>query len=170
MRTRSWIKHIPGVASLQRLVVRTLLAGEPFLHTINAGPAKGLRLQVRLPEDKALWSGTFEPAFAASLAAAVRAGDVCYDIGGYRGYLSGVLALAGASRVVIFEPLPANIAALRSLIELNCELPLQLEETAVGCVDGDIEFKIMPDGSMGKLASSHFQREQPCVSRITVQV
>src|ERR1035437_3995460 len=95
--TRHWIKHIPGVAAGQRWVVKHLLSGEPFVHVINAGPACGLRFEVTLPDDKAIWAGTFEPEFSQMLHDAVRQGDVCYDIGGYRGYMSGVFALAGAS-------------------------------------------------------------------------
>ena len=44
--------------------------------------------------------------------------------------------MAGARQVIIFEPLPDNIAQLRRFLNLNPTLPLQLEElavTVIGC-------------------------------------
>ena len=56
-RARNWIKHIPGVAGLQRYLVNRFLSGAPFVHTINSGPAAGLTFEVLLPLDKAIWAG-----------------------------------------------------------------------------------------------------------------
>jgi len=169
-RSRRWIRHIPLVALAQRWLVNNVISGEAFVHTINAGPARGLRFEVTLPEDKAIWAGIFEPEFSNALHDAVRIGDVCYDIGGYRGYMSGVFALAGASRVIVFEPLPANIVHLQRLRELNPALPLQIEELAVGKTDGQAHFKVMPDQSMGKLANSVFQATRSALHEIPVRV
>lgn len=124
---RHWIKHIPAVAGLQRMLVNHVLSGEPFIHTIKSGPAAGLRFKVTLPLDKALWAGTYESGFAGAIVREVRSGDVCYDIGGYRGYMSGAMALAGASRVFVFEPLPANQQALCRLRDLNPGLQIELK-------------------------------------------
>ena len=157
LSVRHCIKFIPGVAFLQRWLVSRVLSGEPFVHLINAGPARGLRFEVTLPLDKAVWSGTYETGFSQALHDAVKPGDVCFDIGGYRGYMSGVSALAGASRVFVFEPFPQNRAALNRLIELNPGLPVVLKGMALGNMDGSIEFKVMPDASMGKITDSPFQ-------------
>jgi FkbM family methyltransferase len=170
LAVRHGLKHIPGIALLQRWVVNRVISGEPFVHTINAGPASGLHFEVTLPDDKAIWAGTFEPEFSQVLARTVQPGDVCYDIGGYRGYMSGVFALAGAGRVIIFEPLPANIASLKRLIELNPNLPLQLEARAIGNLDGKVVFKIMPDSSMGKLEDSSFQPDKAIAGEIRVDI
>lgn len=167
---RHWIKHIPGVAAGQRWLVNRVLSGQPFVHVINAGPARGLHFEVVLPCDKAVWAGTYEAEFSAALRQGVRPGDVCYDIGGYRGYMAGVFALAGASAVVVFEPLPANIKALMRLIELNPDRPLRLERTAIGNTDGAVMFRIMPDSSMGKLAHSPFQAGLCAEEVITVPI
>ena len=129
---RTWIKYLPGIAALQRGLVSHVISGEPFLHTVNAGPAKSLRFEVTLPLDKAIWAGTYEPEFAEAIARGVKHGDVCYDIGGYRGYITGVMALAEASKVFVFEPLPMNQKALRRLCELNPKLPIELLPVAVG--------------------------------------
>jgi FkbM family methyltransferase len=169
-RSRYWIRHIPGLSLFQRWLIRCALYGDRFVHKINAGPACGLKFEVTLPEDKAIWAGTFEPEFSQALHNAVSKGDVCYDIGGYRGFISGVLALSGASRVIVFEPLPENIAALKRLAELNPSLPIQIEQKAVGKVDGKIGFKVMPDQSMGKLADSTFQAERAPSREILVHL
>ena len=157
MSVRTWIKYIPIVASLQRWLVKAVLAGEAFEHTIIGGPANGLRMAIKLPEDKALWTGTFETGFADQLRHGVRTGDVCYDVGSYRGYMAGVMALAGASKVVLFEPLPQNCQGLRRLLEMNHTLPLELQPVAIGNSNGETRFRIAADSSMGKLADSPFQ-------------
>src|SRR5579862_1597786 len=108
---RTWIKYMPGIAALQRWLVRKIISGEPFVHTLNGGPAAGLRFEVTLPLDKAIWAGTYEIEFAAAIALEVRNGSVCYDVGGYRGYMAGTMALAGASKVE--APAKAIVPAMK---------------------------------------------------------
>ena len=167
---RHWIRHIPGIAALQRWLVNGVLSHAPFLHTINAGPANGLRFEVTLPLDKAVWAGIYEPAFAEAIARDVKRGDVCYDIGGYRGYMSGVMALAGASKVIVFEPLPENQQALRKLCSLNPGLNIELRTTAIGNFDGSVLLRVMPDPSMGKLVTSTFQTDAAAVGETEVAI
>jgi FkbM family methyltransferase len=167
-RMRGWIKHLPLIALMQRWFFRRFLANREFLHVINAGPAKGLNYPVRLPEDKAIWAGTYESDFARALADAVSPGDVCYDIGGFRGFFSGVLALRGASLVVTFEPFPENCEQLRRLVQHNPGLPLQVEPLALGDRDGAVQFNVMPEASMGKIADSPFQSDAKETSVINV--
>lgn len=157
---RTRIKDWPLVGPAQRWIVSRFMGAEAFLHTVNAGPAKGLRIWIALPEDKTIWTGTYEAEFAQALAAAVKKDDVCLDVGGYRGFFSGVCALAGASVVHIFEPLPENILRIESLIGANPSLPLELHRMAIGAVVGEAEFRVMPEASMGKLSESNFQKEQ----------
>jgi FkbM family methyltransferase len=167
---RRSIKDLPIIARAQRWFFDTTLAGQSFVHVINAGPAKGLVYPVSLPQDKAIWAGTYEPRFALALASAVRRGDVCYDIGGFRGFMGGVCARAGASLVVIFEPFPANCEQIRRMAALNPGLPFRLEPTAVGDRDGNVEFRIMPEESMGKLTESPFQPGAAGAGFMTVPV
>jgi FkbM family methyltransferase len=169
-RVRHRIKHIPGIAALQRWLVARVLSGEPFVHTINAGPARGLRFEVELPLDKAIWSGTYEPEFADAISDGVKQGDVCYDIGGYRGYMSGTMALAGASKVIVFEPLPANQQALQRLCSLNPSLNIEIKPIAVGNTDGSIQLRVMADASMGKLVTSTFQSEAQAAGEIEIAI
>lgn len=156
---RQGIKDWPLIGPAQRWMTDRFLAGGSFLHTINAGPAKGLRIWIDLPEDKGLWTGAYEATFSAALSSAVQMGDVCYDVGAYRGFFSGICALAGASAVHIFEPFPPNVSRIQSLLEANPTLPLRLHPIAVGAEVGTAEFLIMPDESMGKLSGSIFQSD-----------
>ena len=162
-RIRRVIKHMPGLAATQRWLVRHCLDGQTFVHSVNAGPAAGLRFEVTLPMDKGIWTGTYEYDFTSAIVEHVQKDDICYDIGGYRGFVSGAMALAGASRVFVFEPLPVNRKALAKLVELNPELPISLLSYAISDNDGLGQFRVMPDTSMGNLADS-------CVPEATMQM
>jgi hypothetical protein len=118
------------MAPLQRRLLARFLEGREFIHTVDAGPARGLRYPITLPQDKGIWTGTYELELATRIAEVVRPGDVCFDIGGWRGFFSGVMALAGAAKVFVFEPLPANASQIRRMIKLNPELPPEKSETA----------------------------------------
>jgi len=169
-KLRLVIKGIPVVAPFQRWLVARFMAHGTFMHMVNDGPAKGLRYPVCLPQDKAIWAGIYEPAFARALAESVRPGDVCCDIGSYRGFFSGVLALAGARRVYAFDPLAENCLQIRSVIAANPELPIELFEIAVGDRAGHVDFQVMPEASMGKLASSPFQAEEHGIALMRVEM
>lgn len=145
---RGIIRSIPGVAAAQRTAINVVGRNEEFEHTIDYGPAKGLRIPIRLPEDKGFWKGTYEEGFCARLASAVKHGDVCHDIGAFRGYTAGVMALAGASEVRAFEPAPLNQRAVRRVMALNPDLPIELVEAAVGAEEGTIKITIHEDASM----------------------
>lgn len=167
---RRRVRHVPGLAALQRWLLANSGLDAPFVHLINAGPAGGTRFEISLPADKAIWSGTYEFEFAAAIAAYVPSGGICYDIGGFRGYMAAVMAARGARRVVVFEPMPANVSALERLRQLNPELPIEVLAAAVGDADGRTTFAVMPDASMGKLASSSFQADARPLEEITVEI
>jgi FkbM family methyltransferase len=167
---RPWIRNVPGIAGLQRWLVARFLSDESFVHTINVGPAAGLRFEVTLPLDKPVWAGVYETEFTTTIIEHMKPGDICYDIGGYRGYISGAMALAGALRVFVFEPLAANQRALRRLCELNPQLPIDVITVALGNIDGPALFKVMPDSSMGKLSNSLFQSNATATGEMPVTV
>ena len=156
-RLRGMIRNIPGLKQLQRQIVKKYLEGVPFIHRINAGPAKGLVYPIVLPDDKLIWIGNYEQEFSETLAAAVTPGGVCYDIGGYRGFFSGVMACQGAALVHVFEPLPSNIEQIRKMTALNPNLPITIHEVALADVTGETTFTVMPEASMGKLGQSEFE-------------
>jgi FkbM family methyltransferase len=166
---RNRIKHIPGLKQLQASVMRNYMEGKEMVVTISGGPAKGLVFPVKLPQDKQMWIGTWELDFAEALQRNVRSGWVCYDIGGYKGYYAGVMALQGASKVVIFEPMPGNIEKIRKMIGLNPSLPISLEEAAVSDSSGEAVFNLMPEETMGKLEKSAFQERDQAQQQLTVR-
>jgi len=168
-RWRGTVKRIPLVATFQRWLLARFLEGREFVHTVDAGPARGLKYPITLPEDKGIWTGTYELEFGTQVAAATRRGEPALDIGGWRGFFGGVMALAGASRVHIFEPMPANCAQIRRMIVLNPSLPIELVEAVVSASEGSLEFVLMPESSMGKLSTSTFQQENQSTQRTQVR-
>jgi FkbM family methyltransferase len=165
---RSKVKHIPVLRQLQAFIMKRYMHGKEFIATISAGPAKGLVFPVKLPQDKYMWIGTWEAAFANALHHYVQPGWVCYDIGGYKGYYAGVMALKGAKEVYVFEPMPGNAKKIEKLIELNPSLPIQLKQYAVSDSNGEAIFKLMPEETMGKLERSSFQQQDEAVTNLTV--
>lgn len=165
---RSKIKNIPVLKQLQAFIFNSYLDGKEFMATISGGPAKGLMFPVKLPQDKLMWIGTWELDFAEALQKYVQPNWICYDIGGYKGYYSGVMALKGAAEVFVFEPMPANVEKIKKLIELNPSLPIHLKEYAVSDTTGEAVFQLMPEETMGKLAHSSFQKEDEAITTLTV--
>lgn len=167
-RFRSWIRHIPVLKQLQHHLVTKHLKGASFTHRIKGGPADGLLYPVELPQDKAIWLGNYEQEFSETLAAAVKPGSVCYDIGGYRGFFSGVMACQGASQVHVFEPLPENVAQIRKMVSLNPDRSITVHQLALADVAGETTFSVMPESSMGKLDQSNFDSGDSPAGKIPV--
>lgn len=167
---RSAIKRFFVVAALQRWILAKFLEGKPFIHTIDAGPAKGLTTVIELPDDKGIWTGTYEQDFVKFLAEAVEQEDVCFDVGGWHGFCGGIMALRGASRTVIFEPMPENCLRINKLIELNPVLKISLVEGAAGETDGKAVFHVVAADSMGKLENSVFNNDDKIGRSIEVDV
>jgi FkbM family methyltransferase len=169
-RMRSLVKRIPVIRSVQQVIVSRLLSGKSFIHRISAGPARGACFRITLPEDKLLWTGTWEDQLAGEISRAVQKGDVCFDIGAYRGFFSAVMALAGASRVYAFEPNPDNIVQFKDFQSLNPGLPVELMAVAAGAHGGEQEFMVLPERTMGRLATSSFQSEHLATDSYRVKV
>jgi FkbM family methyltransferase len=169
-RIRSSIKYIPIIASLQRLILKNIVEGKEFEFLIKSGPAKGLKYPILLPDDKGVWTGGYEIDFVSELVSAVNANDVCFDIGGWRGYCGGAMATHKAKSVYIFEPLPENCTRIEKLIGLNPQLPITLVRTAVGAKNDTATFSLIEATSMGKLSSSPFQPNVTSANTINVEV
>jgi FkbM family methyltransferase len=169
-RARRLIKSLPLVASLQRRLLAILLEGREFVHVVDAGPARGLSYPVTLPQDKGIWTGTYESELTQRIASTVKRGDICLDVGGWRGFIAGVMAVAGASQVFVFEPLPRNASQIRRMIELNPGLKIHLMESAIADQVGVTSFHVMPETSMAKLAASSFQPDVKGSERIEVRL
>lgn len=169
-RMRGWIRHIPGLKQFQQHLMQKHLDGASFEHCIKGGPADGLVYPVDLPQDKQIWLGNYEQSFSETLAAAVAPGNVCYDIGGYRGFFSGVMACQKAGSVAVFEPLPDNQSQIKKMIALNPGLPIKLFPYALADQAGETTFNVMPESSMGKLGHSTFDSGDQATGSIPVQL
>ena len=167
---RDHIRKIPIIAFLQRCFVKKYLSGKSFSYVISAGPAKGLKFPITLPDDKLIWTGTWEKQVAEQIYSNVIVGKPSLDVGSHRGFMAGIMALAGSSQVYCFEPNPENISHLEKLKDLNSNLPLKIIPCAVSEKSGEAEFSLMPESSMGKLSESIFQRDVERNELITVQV
>lgn len=167
-KLRNYIRHIPGLKQLQSFLLNKFVANKEFIATISGGPAKGLVFPVKMPQDKGMWIGTWELDFAEALASNIKPGFVCYDIGAYKGYYAGIMAMKGASKVYVFEPMPVNAEKVKQLIELNKKLPVELVQAAVSDQPGKALFKIMPEETMGKLETSSFQAAEKNQQQIEV--
>lgn len=154
---RSHIKRIPVVKQIQQAIVNRLLNNAEFDHTINAGPAKGLKYPIVLPQDKLLWTGTWESEFAEILAEKIKPGDVCFDIGSHRGFIAGIMAMSGAKEVHCFEPNPENVGQIKKVVSLNPDHKFQIHECAVSDENGNATFTVMSESSMGQLNNSTFE-------------
>lgn len=132
------IQRLVAVNPRARAVVRRLTApmrSGPL--PISAGPARGLRMDVAGSRPSYLL-GTAEPEVVDFLIAHVRPGDTVYDVGANVGYFTLIAAqLVGPQgRVVAFEPLPQNAAALRRNVELNGLDHVVVAEAAVSARNG----------------------------------
>lgn len=167
---RGMIKRTPILAHFQRWLVARTLDGREFEHLVDAGPAKGVKFLVRLPEDKGIWTGAYESSFASRLAKSVRPGDVAFDVGSWHGFFAGVMSAQGAREVHVFEPLPENAERIRKLVALNPNRSIHLHACAVGESDGVMDLIVMPETSMAKLESSPFQSDQTTARRIPTTI
>lgn len=155
---RDKIKDIPFLKKIQQQLFFKYLENQNFIHKITGGPAKGLVYPIQMPMDKLIWTGTWESEFSKTLVQYTKKGDVCYDIGGYRGFYTGVMAMNGAKEVFVFEPLPNNIQQIEKVISLNSKSKIKLIKNAISEETGNAVFELMPYDSMGKLSSSEFQK------------
>jgi FkbM family methyltransferase len=166
---RTKIKHIPVIKQLQMYVFNSLYFNKEFNAKISAGPANGLIFPIKLPQDKLMWLGTWELDFANELVNFLTPKSIAYDIGGYKGYYSGVMALNGASEVFVFEPFPENAIIIKSMISLNKNLNIKLVEKAVSDKSETLNFNINSDNTMGKLQNSNFENFSVNSSQLLVE-
>lgn len=160
---------MPVVGPLQRWFVDTQLSGAPFVHTVDAGPAKGMTFEIVLPEDKGIWTGSYEEDFSRYVAETVKPGMVGYDIGAWHGFFSGIMLANGAREVVMFEPLPANLKALEAFVRLNPAHKASIQNVALAAEEGTATLLQMHGTSMAKLDASPFQKNEPAEGEIKVR-
>lgn len=124
---------------------------------VAGGIGRGMSLLLDLHSEKDLWLGTYEAELQMAIRRFSQPEMVAYDVGANIGYVSLLLALAGGpkTQVYAFEPLPANLARLRSHIELNdLQDRVNVIPAAVGDATGRARFLVHASGGMGKLDGS----------------
>ena len=167
---RILIKDIPIISQIQRLIFKVLLSNTSFEFYINDGPFKGLKYWIELPQDKGLWVGNYEIEVLNAIISSISKNSICFDVGSYRGYIAGAMAVNGAEVVFAFDPLPTNIDQIQKMITLNPHLKIQACPIALGDQDGLVTFKVMPQPSMGKLESSPFQKLADAEETLEIQM
>lgn len=110
---------VPGFAGPMRIMSSLLV---PFSSQkrvrVQAGPAKGLLLEVDPRWEHQAWDGKYEPGALAEFLTLVGRGTLVFDVGGGIGYYALVAARAGAD-VITFEPDPGNAESLEKYAALN---------------------------------------------------
>ncbi len=92
--------------------------------------------------DRAFYLGAYEPHLVELIATTVRPGDVCFDVGAQKGFITLHLAKAvgPGGRVIAFEPDPRAMEVLTSNVQRNGYRQVSLQAYAVGDCDSRCAF------------------------------
>jgi FkbM family methyltransferase len=104
---------------------------------IRSGPGQGLRFDAGQYTSR-FASGEYERPVQDALAALVRQGDVCYDVGANLGFFSVLNGrLVGPAGIVYaFEPVPGNASVIERNARLNRQENIKVMRTALCRADG----------------------------------
>ena len=121
---------------------------------IAKGAGRGLRFNPGTANAGYLL-GTSEPAVQHLMQELLRPGFRVYDIGANVGFFTTLAArLVGpGGEVVAFDPLDANITLLRRNLALNAFTHVGIRQEAVGDRDGEMDFLVAAESTLGRLAS-----------------
>ena len=108
----------------------------------------------------------FDPIERRILKNHLKAGDTAIDIGAnvgaYTLFMAGLVGKAG--RVIAIEPQPSVLARLKTNLEFNPELSVEIAETALGDHDGAVAFSLNPENE----GESRIAGYGPAAAQITV--
>jgi FkbM family methyltransferase len=135
--------------------------------TVLSGPARGMRINLH-GSAVAFATGAAERPLQDALARELREGAVFYDIGANVGYMTLIAArLVGPQgRVLAFEPVPENVAAIRENVGLNGIDWVEVHETAVARERGTAALIVSDVSAFSRLASVNV----PTGARETIEV
>ncbi|HYM53925.1 MAG TPA: FkbM family methyltransferase, partial [Solirubrobacteraceae bacterium] len=118
--------------------------------------------------------GTTEPLIQDAFAEQVESGGVVWDIGANIGFYSLIASrLVGDGEVIAFEPLPANVEAIRRNLELNGIANVRVLGVALGDSEGTADLQIHSQQTWAKLdtsADTAFQQELEIAGHVSVEL
>jgi len=119
------------------------------------GPLRGKRW-IAGSSNHGCWLGSYECDKQKDLAAAVRPGMVCYDVGANVGFYTLLFSELTGIRgtVAAFEPLPRNCRLLRRHLSLNGCANVVVHELALGDLDGMARFDDAAGHTQGHLSAA----------------
>jgi len=122
--------------------------------TILSGPARGMRINLH-GSAVAFATGTAERRLQSALMRELRPGATFFDIGANVGFMTLIAArLVGPTgRVLAFEPVPANAAAIRENVSLNGIDWVEVHETAIAGSTGHASLIISDVSAFSRLAT-----------------
>lgn len=135
--------------------------------TILSGPGRGMRINLH-GSAVAFATGAAERPLQAALERELRAGATFFDIGANVGFMTLIAArLVGpGGRVLAFEPVPANAAAITENLALNGIDWVEVHETAVARHGGRSTLIVSAVSAFSRLASVNV----PTGARDTIEV
>jgi len=139
------LRRAPAIARKINRLGSLVLPRAPVWVRVRSGLSQGMWMRLHLPNEARLWRGQHESAVQRAIPAAVRMGDVVYDVGAHAGSIALGLtrALGPAGRVVAFEADPGNVKSLRENVSRNQLMAnLQVVHAAVWSEGGgDLAFR-----------------------------
>jgi len=142
----------PLIGRLLRAPLRLVPAMTPL--RIMTGPLRGKRW-LSTSATHGCWLGTYEIELQRLIHAAVKPGQVFYDVGANVGFFSllASAAVAPLGQVIAFEPLPRNLELLRANLALNDVRNVLIHEAAVADCPGHARFTDDASPSMGRMTT-----------------
>jgi FkbM family methyltransferase len=156
------LRDVPVLGEIiHRLSYRLLPADEKVWARIEAGPAKGIWMELNPRTSQSYVRGEAELAVQKVLAERIRPGIVFYDLGANIGLFSLLAArLVGAGgKVFSFEPDASVAARLRRNVARNGFENVTMVEAGVWSTSGDMNFiaadPASPDHGLGRFATGN---------------
>jgi len=155
------------VRRIAKSCVVLVLGRESRPRTIVRGLASGYRICVSPAENLGCLLGTAEPHLQRAIRKYVATGDTVYDIGANIGYVSLSLAkrVGPSGHVIAFEPVPRNLDQLRTNIENNRLLNIQVCDVAASERRGEAVVRVSDNLSMASLI---WHRNDPSAVELVV--
>jgi len=154
------LRDVPVLGEIMhRLSYRLLPADEKVWAQIEAGPAKGIWMELNPRTSQSYVRGEGELAVQRVLAERIRPGTVFYDLGANIGLFSLLAArLVGAGgKVFSFEPDASVAARLRRNVARNGFENVTVVEAGIWSTSGDLNFiaadPVSPDHGLGRFAT-----------------